>query len=236
MKEITIDIVLPIYNPHRDWEMDLMNNYNLLLNSLPAHVSTRLILANDASTNSIGGSSLDKIQMKYSNTIVLSHTINKGKGQALRSGMIGSDADYILYTDYDFPYSVTSMVKLINEVVEHHYPIAIAKRNNTYYQNISKSRRMLSKFLQSVNKLLLRLPVSDTQGGLKMFHKDLKNIFLSTTINRYLIDVDFLKRVHKKGYGIHLVEVELRPDIVLTKVSNMKLKNELLDYLKLIFS
>lgn len=235
MKEITIDIVLPIYNPHFEWEIDLMTNYNQLVDSLPSYISTRLILANDASTNNIGPS-LDKIQMQYSNTIVLSHTINKGKGQALRSGMIGSDADYILYTDYDFPYSVTSMIKMINEVVEHDHPIVIPKRNNTYYQNISKSRRLLSKFLQSVNKLLLRIPIADTQGGFKMFHKDLKSIFLKTTINRYLIDVDFLKKVHREGYTIHPVEVELRSDIVLTKVSNMKIKNELLDYLKLIFS
>lgn len=44
-----------------------------------------------------------------------------------------------------------------------------------------------------VNKHLLRLPFEDTQAGIKGFNQTGKNIFLSTTINRFLFDLEFVK-------------------------------------------
>lgn len=231
----TLDIVLPIYNPHKDWEISVLKYYSILLSKLNNYYDSRLILVNDGSTIDIRVA-VDKIINHYPNSIYVSYPENKGKGYALRSGIEKATASLIMFTDYDFPYKVESMLKMISIFREHSLDLAIAKRNQTYYKNIQTSRSTISRLLKKVNRVLLNLPVDDTQGGLKMFRNKLKSVFLETKTNRYLIDIDFLKRVHSKHFKITPIEVELREDLALTQISNMHISKELWNYLKLIFS
>lgn len=229
-----IDIILPVYKPYLGWEELLQEKYDLLKAAFPDYCF-KLILVNDGTPYDIS-ESMTVIKTAYPNTIWTSHDHNYGKGRALRTGMHYTTSDRIIYTDYDFPYKVESMVKMINEFESGNSDVLTATRNESYYRSIPTGRRVISNLLKSFNQILLRLPVADTQGGLKMMNQDAKEVFLNTVIDRYLIDIEFLKKAQQAGLRIKPLAVELRAEIKLTQVSNLRILKELQSYLKIVFN
>ncbi len=76
------------------------------------------------------------------------------------------------------------------------------------------------------------MPVSDTQCGLKGFNTNGKEIFLKTTIDRYLFDFEFIFQCsRKKSILLKTVPVQLKDNVVF---SNMKLKILMQESLNLI--
>jgi glycosyltransferase involved in cell wall biosynthesis len=161
-------------------------------------------------------------------------SVNRGKGAALRAGMRASKAPLVLFTDIDFPYTMDSLLKVHKSLDD--CDVAIGVRNASYYEQIPARRRMISKALKRVNQLLLRLPSTDTQGGLKGMRAAGRDVFLQTTIDRYLIDMDFLKLVGKQQLSLTEVEVDLREDVVLSEMSVKVLASELGNFVKILLS
>ena len=71
--------------------------------------------------------------------------------------------------------------------------------------------------------MLLRIPTDDTQCGLKGFNQVGREVFLSTTIQRYLFDLEFIFLAAQKNLRIATEEVQLRPDVILSKMNWKKL-------------
>lgn len=158
---------------------------------------------------------------------------NHGKGYALRQGVQASKGDIIMYTDYDFPYTYGSMVDMIHKLESTDTTAVVGKRDDSYYAHISPRRRRISQYLKKVNRVIFRLPTDDTQCGLKAFTKEAKALFLSTKTDRYLIDVEFLKKLAKNDVQVEVQLVKLRDNVILSKITNMRLVMEMINYLKI---
>ena len=188
------------------------------------------------------GSSFDleegraNIQKVFPEAKWISYAENHGKGYALRKGVEKCDADIIMYTDYDFPYTYGSMTHLIEKLIDTKADAVIGVRDQSYYEHISGRRKWISQNLKKVNRLLFNLPTDDTQCGLKAFTKSAKDIFLKTDTNRYLIDVEFLKKLVKNKSTIETQNVKLRDNVELSKISNLRLLKEFFNYLKIMLS
>jgi glycosyltransferase involved in cell wall biosynthesis len=166
----------------------------------------------------------------------ISYIENKGKGHALRRGVKMSTGDMIMYTDYDFPYTYGSMADMISKLMSGKAVAVVGKRDDSYYNHISPRRRRISQYLKGVNRVLFNLPTDDTQCGLKAFTKEAKELFLSTSTDRYLIDVEFLKLLGKNKVSVDVQMVKLRDNVVLSKITNMRLIMEMINYLKIMLS
>ena len=230
-----MDIILPIYNPYEQWDQDVIRQYETLKGRLPSGLKTQLIMVNDGSTMDLepGWTNIHK---NIPTAIWKSYTENQGKGYALREGVKLSEGDLIMYTDYDFPYTYGSMVLMIEKLIHNEVDAVLGVRDQSYYKHISGRRKWISHNLKKVNRLLFRLPTDDTQCGLKAFNKKTKNIFLDTHTNRYLIDVEFLKKLVKNKMTVDTQNVKLRDNVVLSKIGNLRLIKELFNYLKIMLS
>lgn len=225
---IDCSIVIPIYNPEKDIEDIMLKQYDGLIRAMP-HLSFELIIIDDGSKQSVAPI-LDKLRSKFQIVKYIQHSENQGKGKALRNGVQKAQGDIILYTDYDFPYEVTSMVNIIKSLQSNENDLAIGVRPESYYNKIPKNRKRLSKNLQKINALLLKLPTGDTQAGLKAFTKKIKPLFLKTTIDGFLFDLEFLKMAQGRNLKTTLVEIELRDDVILSEVKTSHLIRELISY------
>ena len=97
-------------------------------------------------------------------------------------------------------------------------------------------RKFISKILRTGSKNILRLKISDTQCGLKGFNKKGKNIFLKTTIDRYLFDLEFIFLVSRqKEVSMIPVEIELRENIQFSSMRTGILLSEGFNFLKIFF-
>lgn len=142
--------------------------------------------------------------------------INRGKGYALRKGVDFSAADYQLVTDADFPYTIESMRRIVASLLEKG-GIAAGNRDTAYYEKVPFFRRLLSRSLRWLLRNVLRQPISDSQCGLKGFDNAGKKIFLETTIDRFLFDLEFLMLADGR-VQVTPVPVELRAGVTFSKV------------------
>ena len=217
-REPDIDIILPCYNPTSGWEIVVRERLAELRKRL-AGLRVRAIVVNDGSAYDIVGESMTNIENMIEDLLLISYPHNMGKGFAIRAGVQRSVAQAIVYTDIDFPYTIESMLRVINPLLQKDADAVIAVRNETYYNQLPALRRWMSKLLRFVNGTILRLYTSDTQGGLKAFSGELREMFLQTRINRYLFDLEFIHMLSRQN-GLHVLTIEsdLREGIVMSRV------------------
>lgn len=110
-------------------------------------------------------------------------------------------------------------------------------REPNYYKNVPFSRRLLSKTLRFVLEKGLRLPVSDSQCGLKGFDRTGRDLFLKTRIDRFLFDLEFLRMAARTpDLPVSTVAVELREGVVFSRIGWKILLAESVNFLKILIS
>ncbi len=231
---VRLDVIVPCYNPPMDWESALAARF-VAFREAAADVADdiRLIVVNDGSPNNATALNFNRLKKNLPEVSVVSYEVNRGKGHALRQGVATSEADYQLVTDADFPYTVESM-RQVAIVLRDRGGIVAGNRDTAYYDRVPMFRRWLSKTLRWVLRNLLRQPVDDSQCGLKGFDRAGKAVFLQTTIDRFLFDLEFLMLANGK-VPVTPVPVQLRDGVVFSQVGLKILATEGLNFLKLLF-
>lgn len=229
MTPLSLTVVLPCYNPVEGWADNIISCFGLIKKQIPG---TRLILVNDGSKTL----STETIQAAFAGNPdieVVSYTENQGKGYALRQGIGRADTELIIYTDVDFPYTNESFLKIYTALADGRTDVAIGIRGEEYYTHLPKARVRISKLLRWFIKKFLRIPTDDTQCGLKGMNRAGKAVFMQTTINRYLFDLEFVFLSARKKMAIKTVEVQLRPEVVLSRMNFKVLSQEFGNFLKI---
>jgi glycosyltransferase involved in cell wall biosynthesis len=216
---VSVDIVLPCYNPNDVWSAQLKGFHHFVNN----RYQLNYILVNDGSYNGKIEGQISQLEKENIPINFISYPINKGKGYALREGVEKAKSEFVIYTDIDFPFTNESTFSLIEELVKQKEDVVAGYRNQEYYQKkMSTFRKSLSKLFRFFIKNILKMTVSDTQCGLKGFNAKGKKNFLATKINRYLFDFEFIYFSSKdKTVSIKALPVQLKDDVVFSK---MKLK------------
>jgi glycosyltransferase involved in cell wall biosynthesis len=210
-------IVVPCYHPSEEWGTSFAKKFGELKTRLQDITSAiDLVLVNDGFTNQTPPPVLAQLPILIPEIKIVSYETNRGKGYALRQGVQHAQADIYLITDADFPYTMESMLAIVEHLREHG-GIAAGNRDLGYYAHVPLFRRILSKGLRWMLLNLLRLQVTDSQCGLKGFDNAGKSIFLETKIDRFLFDLEFLL-LAKNRVKVTPVPVVLRPGVVFSKV------------------
>lgn len=227
----SLDIILPAYNPLPGWEEVVIERFLSLERQLK-DFQLKLIIVNDGSSKIEESVSVVKLKNSIPGLQWINIAVNKGKGYALRKGVQASESSLIIYTDIDWPYTENSMIGLIKELALNADAV-IGTRNEDYNRHLPPARKRIFRFLKNINARFLRLKVTDTQAGLKGFKEHLKNVFLSTTINRYLFDLEFIHLLSKNDQiTVKAYPVTLRPGITFSKMNKKILLQEGMNFLK----
>lgn len=222
-------LILPCYNPPQGWEEIVVDGYYRLREQLGVEIT--LYIVNDGSPNDLKPS-VNYIAQNIPSFTFIDGSTNHGKGAALRRGISKAQADYYIYTDIDLPYTISSM-KLIYQALLQGNDVVAGVKNDKYYEQTPLLRRWISKLLRFAIKNVLGLRISDTQCGLKGFNEQGRRCFLSTTIDRYLFDLEFIYLASKWGLHIVPIQVELRPGIVFRKMNPKILLQESRNFFKI---
>ncbi|MDZ4844870.1 MAG: glycosyltransferase family 2 protein [Chitinophagales bacterium] len=232
MSKPALDIVLPCYNPQEGWTNSIVQSLGKIQGTL-SDTSIRLIVVNDGSSKEIKAD-LDFLQRKIPALIIESYLDNKGKGFAVRTGVARAEADKVIYTDIDFPYEENGFLSIYDSLQKNQCDVALGIRDENYYENVPPARRFISKLLKSIIRLTLRTPTADTQAGLKGFNKKGREVFLKTTINRYLFDLEFIWLAAKqKDLRIACIPVKVKEGVLFRKMHFSILLTEAWNFLKI---
>ena len=224
-----LDLVIPFYNPKQGWEEKFVSRFNRLVtehfdgNKDAIHV----IVVNDGSRNRFTAKEVTYLEQHIPYIKVICYPENKGKGHALRAGVAASRTEYCVYSDNDFPFGIPAIRDMYDALLEGADVVTGCRTHGNYFQHLPFKRRIVSKGLSLVNKYLLRLPVTDTQAGIKGFNRLGRALFLTTTTERFLFDLEFVLLAGKvKDIRIQEVDVNITEGTKMTDFSGKILWQE----------
>ncbi|RYD95744.1 MAG: glycosyltransferase [Sphingobacteriales bacterium] len=228
-----LSIVLPCYNPPDDWEQHVSEAYAYIARHLK--IEPELVIVNDGSSKNIDAD-LEQLTTKVPGLIYIALAQNKGKGAALRAGVAKATGKLVIYTDIDFPYTLDSFLAVFEALNTGNYDIAIGIKNEDYYRYSPKYRTFISKVLRKGIGFFFNMPVTDTQCGLKGFNPEGKAVFLETTIDRYLFDLEFVYQSFRKyrNLKVKAIAVRLRPNVIFRAMNLKVLASESTNFLKIL--
>ncbi len=227
-----VSIILPCYNPPPKWAENIIVNYNKLKQTIADPIE--VILVQDG--NAAGVSEADIQLLKTLPAFKYIHyDVNRGKGYAIREGVKQSTGDIVIYTDVDFPYTIESVKKIYTSLASGECEIAVGIKNKDYYAHVPMSRQLVSKALRKMIRFFLSIPITDTQCGLKGFVKSVKPLFLSTTIDRYLFDLEFIRKSYKKKRALKTIPIDLHEHVQFRVMNYRILLPEMVNFLQLLF-
>lgn len=228
-----IAIVMPFYNPGADWLKNFVACSKMLNEELAGNAKLKYIIVNDGSYNADLDKEVMRLCVQMDNLSYVTYKQNAGKGHALREGVKASGCQYTITMDIDFPYANKDVTNIISLLLRG-FDVVTGKRDAKYFNNLPFERKIISKTFILMNRLFFKLPVYDTQAGIKGFSEKGKTVFLQTTISRFLADTEFIMRAHQQGLSLEVIPIHLRRGIVFSNFGSNTIITELKNFLKLV--
>jgi dolichyl-phosphate beta-glucosyltransferase len=142
---------------------------------------------------------------------VLRHDRNRGKGAAVRTGVLAARGRVVSFTDADLAYSPDQLVGLLHEI-EMGWDVVTGSRRHTDTTTLVRARRLREiggRAINALTRAVLLGQYRDTQCGLKAFRSDVAElIFRHTRIDGFAFDVEVFFLVEQ--YHLSLTEVSVR--------------------------
>ncbi len=136
--------------------------------------------------------------------VVLQREPHRGKGGAVKAGMLASPAEYRFLCDADFSMPVDEVSRFLPPYLEG-VDIAIGTREGPGAVRVGEpeSRHVMGRVFNTVIQTLLLPGVADSQCGFKCFSaKAVDELFDRVTIDGFAFDVEVLFLARKAGYRI----------------------------------
>jgi glycosyltransferase involved in cell wall biosynthesis len=221
-----LDIVIPVYNEEHDLPGSIRRLHRYLAAEVPYR--SRITVADNASTDNtlavahaLAGE-LDDVEVI--------HLDSKGRGGALYTAWMGSDADVVAYMDVDLSTDLAALMPLVAPLISGHSDIAIGSRLAATSRVVRGPKR---EFVSRSYNLLLRGVVgarfSDAQCGFKAVRADVARRLLPLVADTgWFFDTELLVIAERAGLRIHEVPVDWvddpdsRVEILQTAINDLK--------------
>jgi len=225
-----IRLVIPCYNPAAGWAELLVHRAQALRSEL-GMAELPVTLVDDGSSRGVAAADREILLRGLGSVEWLTHEVNRGKGAALRTG-VAARAGACLITDVDLPYTVESMAAACR-ALQAGADVVLGHRRMDYYARVPFARRVISRSFRWVLRNVMRFPISDTQCGLKGFGEQGRSLFLRTTIDRFLFDMEFVMLVsRRKDLRTEVVKARLNEGVRFSRMNYRILLRESVNFLK----
>jgi glycosyltransferase involved in cell wall biosynthesis/putative flippase GtrA len=142
---------------------------------------------------------------------VLEFDTNRGKGAAVRAGMMAAEGRTVAFIDADLAYSPAQLLELL-DAVEDGWDVAVGSRQHTETTTLVRAGRLRELGGRAVNlltHLVLLGQHRDTQCGIKAMRRDAaRAIFSRARVDRFAFDVEMFYLVER--YRFSLTELPVK--------------------------
>lgn len=148
------------------------------------------------------------IVRKYPVTL-LRHSVNKGYGASLKTGIRHSRADWIITMDSDGQHSAAAVDSVIRQMPEH--VMVIGERTVDSHQ--VRNRKFGKWIIRVVGEILVEQKLPDYNSGLRGFDRKIIRSMLHLMPNGFSFSTTSTLAFLKEGFSIGLVPIKARPRV-----------------------
>ena len=212
-----ISVIIPMYNESSIIE-DSLKQFQTYMEK--TFEDFELIFVDDGSKD--GCSEVVKAaEGKLKGVHLVRYEQNKGKGYAVRTGMLAAESDIAMFTDCDIAYGVDVIKNVYdffandNEKVKNgqqRTSVVVGSRNLTKdgYEGYTFIRKLASKIYIKVLCITAGFKLSDSQCGMKGFRtEDAKKIFSECETDGFAFDFEVLLTAKSKGMKMDEIPVKI---------------------------
>ena len=221
-----LDVVIPVYNEEATLEASVRRVRAFLDDAMP--YTARLTVVDNASTDATGDLAAQLAAELPG--VTFRHLDAKGRGRALSTAWLRSDAAVLVYMDVDLSTDLSALLPLVAPLVSGHSHLAIGTRLARGSHVVRGPRRELIS--RAYNLLLhgtLATTVSDAQCGFKAIRADVAHELLPLVSDPgWFFDTELLVLAERAGLRIHEVPVDWvddpdsRVDVVATAAADLR--------------
>ena len=202
MKSRAISVVLPAYRASA-----IVAETVASVRSALSGAELEIIVVDDGS-----GDDTDAEARRGGADRVIEFPQNRGKGAAVRAGMMNASGSYLVFTDVDLAYAPSQILSLV-EALEDGADVALGSRRHPLSREVAPApalRERGSRIFNLFTRFVLRNSYLDTQCGLKAFTAEsAKEIFSRTKVDGFAFDVEVLHLAEKLEFNITEIPVVL---------------------------
>ena len=160
-----VTLIIPMYN-----ESSIINGaIDTFYGYMKEHFGDwELIFVDDGSVDGCG-KAVEAKSADDSRVRLISYTPNMGKGCAVRTGMLASTGDIVIFTDCDNAYGTDVIEKMVKQFEESDFDVILGSRNISAdgYDGYTFIRKLASKTYLKVLSIAAGFKYSDSQCGFK---------------------------------------------------------------------
>jgi hypothetical protein len=200
----TLTLVFPCYNEAGR----LPRTLGTYLGRLPQMLGqVEVIVVDDGSTD--GTAALARTVAAGDQRVrVIGCERNRGKGFAVRTGMLAAEGELVVFTDADGSYQPDDVERIVAALAD--APVAIGSRDLNI-QASSPTRQLASMLFNRAMRTMLDLPFRDTQCGLKGFRRQAAlEVFGRARLDGFAFDAEVLYLA--RHLGLRVAEVAVQAD------------------------
>ena len=195
-----LSVVIPAFNEGQR----IRDTLKRTVAHLGRRFSYELIVVDDGSRDDTAG-----VVESFEDACLLKQPCNRGKGAAVRRGVLAARGKRVLFMDADLSTPIEEVDKLIDLAAD--ADVVIGSRRLPSSNILGEQplhRRLLGSCFSALVRALLLGDFSDTQCGFKLFGRDAAEaIFSQQRLDGFAFDVEVLMLAEQLGYVIKEVPV-----------------------------
>lgn len=208
----SVEIVIPVLNEERGLPVSIEKLHRFLVDNMQGY-DWRIVVADNGSTDQTP-KVVEELSLKYDEVGYL-RLEDRGRGRALRTAWLASDADYLCYMDVDLSTELEAIPLLIDSLANKGFDLAIGSRLKKGANVVGRSlkREVISRGYNFIVWSMFFVKFQDAQCGFKAINrKAAHELAPLVEDNSWFFDTELLIVAEKNGYQINEIPVEWTDD------------------------